>query len=449
MSPATGTGVQAPLLPRSKVEPEKRASISGAVFNVTTSIMGAGIMSIPATLKVLGVIPAVVLILLVAWLVDISVEFMLRYTTGSGLCTTYASLMREAFGPAGSFAVQICVMLTNLGCLIIYLIIIGDVLSGTDKGGSMQEWFGVHWWDSRTFTLLFIVIFVMFPLCMCRRIESLRFSSALSTLLAVVFVGINTVMAICALIEGKTKSVRLLPQLNNQVSFFDLFTAIPVIVAAFTFHFNVHPISIELGKHSNMTFAVRIALVICAVIYSAVGIFGYLLFGESINSDLLVNFNQSSDTVMGAFLNNVIRFTYVFHLVLVFPLLNFPLRANIDEFLFPKKGPLAKDTIRFVSLSVVILALTYVAAITIPNIWYFFQFMGSTSAVSLAFIFPGAIVLRDVHGISTKRDKVIGAMMVVLALVTSSIAISTNIYGLSTNKSQSLGMTAARFRRDI
>ncbi|CAI0383935.1 unnamed protein product [Linum tenue] len=41
--------------------------------------------------------------------------------------------MREAFGGFGSVEVQICVLITNLGCLIIYLIIIRDVLSGTEQ----------------------------------------------------------------------------------------------------------------------------------------------------------------------------------------------------------------------------------------------------------------------------------------------------------------------------
>ncbi|KAJ6726842.1 AMINO ACID TRANSPORTER [Salix purpurea] len=244
MLPATG--IHAPLL-QEKKQGEKRASVYGAVFNVSTSIIGAGIMSIPATLKVLGVIPAFLLITIVAWLVDISVEFLLRYTH-SGDTTTYAGVMREAFGRVGSVSVQVCVMITNLGCLIIYLIIIGDVLSGNVHDGSvhlgvLQEWFGIHWWNSRAFALLVVVIFVMLPLVLFRRVESLRFSSAISVLLAVVFVGICSVMAICAFVEGKTKSPRLLPRLDNKTSFFDLFTAVPVIVTAFTFHFNVHPIS--------------------------------------------------------------------------------------------------------------------------------------------------------------------------------------------------------------
>lgn len=442
MSPAkTDNGVNVPLLPDidSLRRQEKRASVPGAVFNVSTSIIGAGIMSIPATLKVLGVIPAFALIVLVAFVVEISVEFMLRFTY-SGESTTYAGLMKESFGRFGSVAVQICVMITNLGCLIIYLIIIGDVLSGNQPEGTvhlgvLQEWFGVHWWNTRAIAILAIVVFVMLPLVLFRRVEELWLSSAVSVSLALVFVGICSVMAISAVLEGKTKSIRLLPELDNQASFFNLFTAVPVIVTAFTFHFNVHAIGVELGKPAAMTSAVQISLILCAAIYFAIGLFGYILFGDSIMADILVNFDESSGSAIGSLLNDIVRLSYALHLMLVFPLLNFSLRTNIDEFLFPKKSPLATDTKRFVSLTVVLLAFAYLAAIAIPNIWYFFQFMGSTAAVCIAFIFPGAIVLRDVHGISTTKDKIIGATMIILAVVTSTIAISSNIYSLVGNKS--------------
>ena len=128
MKPAkTNAGALAPLLPElssQEAKAPRRASVLGAVFNVSTSIIGAGIMSIPATLKVLGVAPALGLIVIIALLVDVSIEFLLRFTH-SGRSTTYAGLMAESYGRIGSVAVQICVMITNLGCLIIYQIIIG------------------------------------------------------------------------------------------------------------------------------------------------------------------------------------------------------------------------------------------------------------------------------------------------------------------------------------
>ncbi|XP_060213006.1 amino acid transporter AVT6C-like [Lycium barbarum] len=431
-------GADTPLLPKTEScsTRENKLLILRAVFNVSTSIIGAGIMSVPATLKVLGVIPAFVLIVLVALLVDISVEFMLRFTY-AGESKTYAALMNESFGKIGSVVVQICVMITNLGCLIMYLIIIGDVLSGQGEHlGVVQEWFGIHWWNSRNFAILFIVLFVMLPLVLYRRIESLWLSSALAVLLAIVFVVICSVMAITAILKGKTVSPRMLPQMDNETSFFNLFTAVPVIVTAFTFHFNVHPIGTELGNPAAMSSAVKISLVLCAAIYFSIGIFGYLLFGDSIMPDILVNFDKSSGTsAISSLLNDVVRLSYAFHLMLVFPLLNFSLRANIDELVFPKKPFLATDTKRFVSLSLVLLAFSYVAAIFIPSIWYIFQFMGSTTGVCLAFIFPGAIALRDVHGISSRKDKIIAVIMIVQAVVTSLVTIATNIYNMSGNRS--------------
>ncbi|KAM3344871.1 amino acid transporter AVT6C [Capsicum galapagoense] len=430
-------GADIPLLPRTNSNArENKLLILRAVFNVSTSIIGAGIMSIPATLKVLGVIPAFVLIVLVAILVDISVDYMLRFTY-RGESKTYAALMNESFGKIGSVAVQICVMITNLGCLIMYLIIVGDVLSGQGEHlGVLQELFGIHWWNSRNFAILFIIVFVMLPLVLYRRIESLWLSSALAVLLAIVFVVICSVMAITAILKGQTVNPRMFPKMDNETSFFNLFTAVPVIVTAFTFHFNVHPIGTELGKSAAMSSSVKISLVLCAVIYFSIGIVGYLLFGDSIMPDILVNFDRSSGTsAISSMLNDVVRLSYALHLMLVFPLLNFSLRANIDELMFPKKPFLATDTRRFVCLSLFLLTVSYVAAIFIPSIWYVFQVTGTTTGVCLAFIFPGAIALRDVHGISSRKDKIIAMIMIVQAVVTSLVTIATNVYNMSGNRS--------------
>lgn len=112
--------------------------------------------------------------------------------------------------------------------------------------------------------------------------------------------------------------------------------------------------------------------------------------------DVLVNFDQNSNTHVGRLLNDIVRISYALHLALVFPIMNYSLRINIDELIFSNKNkpPLASDTPRFVSLTLSLLALTYLVAVAIPNIWYFFQFLGSTTVVCTSFIFPAAIVLR-------------------------------------------------------
>ncbi|CAH9137562.1 unnamed protein product [Cuscuta epithymum] len=217
-------------------------SISGAIFNVSTGMVGAGIMSVPATFKVLGVVPSLFAILVVAYFVEVTVDFLLKFTI-SGETDSYGGLMAESFGRFGSLALQICVLITNLGALIIYLIIIGDVLSGNDSDGTLhlgvlQEWFGIHWWTSRPFSVLVVVLFVMLPLLCLRRIDSLRHASAISILLAVLFVAVCSGMALYSLWKGETESLRLFPDFSNGISFFDLFTTIPVFATAFGCHVN-------------------------------------------------------------------------------------------------------------------------------------------------------------------------------------------------------------------
>ncbi|CAL4924301.1 unnamed protein product [Urochloa decumbens] len=413
------------------------ASVSGAVFNVSTSIVGAGIMSIPAAMRVLGVVPAVLLIAAVAALANSSVEFLLRYTRCSS-GGSYAGVMGDAFGRAGAIVLNVCVAFTTMGTLVVYLIIIGDVMSGSAVGedahvGVLQELFGKRWWTTRVAVLLVTAVVILLPLVFRRRVDSLRYTSAVSILLAVVFIIISLGIAVYTIFTGTAKMPRMFPDFSRLSSPFELFTAVPVIVVAFTFHFNVHPIAAELKNSSDMMTAVHISLVLCAAIYAAVGFFGFLLFGEATMADVLVNFDRSSGAGVPQALNDLARLSYALHLVLVFPLLNFSLRINVDELLFQgKRPPLAIDTPRFMLLTAALMVLLYALAIAIPSIWTLIQYGGSVFPVSLSLIFPGAIVLRDIHGIAKMKDKVVAVTMIALAVISSSIAITTNI--MNSNK---------------
>ncbi|XP_042375122.1 amino acid transporter AVT6C-like [Zingiber officinale] len=422
----------APLLPVELRPSETRpASVPGAVFNLATTTIGAGIMSLPAAVKVLGVAPALVLVVAAAFLADASAEFLMRYR-GAGGAWSYAAAMGDAFGRAGSAALQICVALTTAGTLTVYLDIIGDVLSGSQSEGAahagiLQEWFGEQWWTARAAAQLVAVVIVILPLVLLRRVDSLKFSSAVSVLLAVVFMCISTGMALYALFQGRTQKPRLLPDFAHLSSFLDLFTAVPIIVVAFTFHFNVHPIRAELSETSDMQVAVRLSVLLCSAIYAAIGFFGYLLFGEATMTDILSNFDRDTGSAFGSLLNDVVRLSYVLHLVLVFPLLFFSLRINVDELLFPKSSHLSSDARRFTLLTAALLGSIYLGSVLFPSIWTLFQFIGSTTAVCISLIFPAALVLRDVEGTAKRKDQLLATGMILVALITSAIAIGSNI----------------------
>jgi len=105
-------------------EEDNPASYVGGVFNLSCTIVGAGIMSLPAAVKEVGIIPGVLLIVVSGFLTKYSIDLLLRFSD-DGRAYSYAQLMEDAFGRVGEMLYQICVVVNNAGTIVIYLIIIG------------------------------------------------------------------------------------------------------------------------------------------------------------------------------------------------------------------------------------------------------------------------------------------------------------------------------------
>ncbi|KAG2661229.1 amino acid transporter AVT6A-like [Panicum virgatum] len=403
------------------------ASFAGAVFNLSTTIVGAGIMALPATMKVLGLAPGLVLIVLAAVLTDASIELLVRYSRAAG-AKSYGRAMGDAFGAFGRGFLQLCVVVNNVGVMVVYMIIIGDVLSGTSSHGVhhhgvIEGWFGPNRWNGR-FAILTITTFGVFaPLASFKRVDSLRFTSAVSVALAVVFVVITAGIAIFKLARGQIPMPQLFPDVHDWPSVWRLFTAAPVLVTAYICHYNVHPIYNELRDSLQIRPIVRTSLLLCSAVYITTSFFGFLLFGDATLDDVLANFDANLGIPYSSFFNDAVRVSYVLHLMLVFPIVFHALRLNMDGLLFPSARPLSCDNRRFAVLTAALLAVIFLAANFIPNIWDAFQFTGATASVCVAYIFPAAITLRDRHGIARKRDKLLAVFMIVLAVVANAVAV--------------------------
>ncbi|GMP28554.1 hypothetical protein CsSME_00004051 [Camellia sinensis var. sinensis] len=430
---------KAPLLPTKQEECSAfdefdGASFTGAVFNLSTTIVGAGIMALPATMKALGLVLGMVMVIFMAFLAEASIEMLLRFSR-AGKSTSYGGVMGDAFGKCGRIALQVCVLVNNVGMLIVYMIIIGDVLSGTTSSGIhhagvLEGWFGSYWWSGRTFVLLVVTLAVFAPLACLKRIDSLSFTSTLSVVLALVFLVITVGITIFKLTNGSISMPRLLPDVTGLTSFINLFTVVPVFVTAFICHYNVHSIDNELEDNTQIKAVVRSSLALCSTVYILTSLFGFLLFGDATLDDVLANFDADLGIPYGSLLNDVVRISYAVHLMLVFPIVFYPLRLNLDGLLFPSASPLTLDNLRFASISFGLIGTIFLGANFIPSIWDAFQFTGATAAVCIGFIFPAAITLKDCHGIATKKDKILCVFMIGLAVFSNLVAIYCDAFAL-------------------
>lgn len=141
---------------------------------------------------------------------------------------------------------------------------------------------------------------------------------------------------------------------------------------------------------------VRSSLMLCASVYVATSLFGFLLFGDETMDDVLANFDGDLGIPYSSTLNDMVRASYGVHLMLVFPIVFFSLRLNVDGLLFPYSVPIAFDNKRFYSVTASLMGLVFMGANYVPSIWDVFEITGATTAISVGFIFPAALTLRYV-----------------------------------------------------
>ncbi|CAM6120022.1 unnamed protein product [Calypogeia fissa] len=416
--------------------PKQGASLRSAVFNLSTSIVGAGIMALPAAMRVLGLIPGIVIILLMGLFSEVSLEMLVRYTTQSKKWT-YGGMVDEALGKSARVLAQIAIIVGNGGVLIVYMIIIGDVMAGSkDHTGLFEGWAGKRgWWTNRSLVLFVTMVFILAPLSSLKKIDSLEITSAISIALALLFVVISVGIALVKLVEGKLSAPRMFPSFASKKAILDLLTVIPIMTNAFVCQFNVPPIYYELRDRTATTMnkVGRISIGLCVAVYAATALSGYLLFGELTDSDVLSNFDTDLGIPHSRFWNDLIRVAYVVHLFFVFPVIHFPFRETVDSLLFPKAAlPLPENNLRFGLLTLLLLTVIYAGSTLIPNIWVAFKFTGATTGLSVGFMFPALVAIRTKDG--SKMEQKLAWVMLLMAVVVSVIGVTTQIYTTATDQ---------------
>eukprot|EP00253_Pinus_taeda_P007434 PITA_07434 len=284
------------------------SGIPSAVFNLATTVIGAGIMALPATMKVLGLPLCFAVIILMGILSEISIELLVEFSVRLK-ASNYGETVESVCGHSARVLSEICIIVNNAGIMIVYLIIMGDVMSGSSHHqGLFDQWTGKEgWWSDQRLIVFITMVFVLAPLCALKKIDSLKFTSATSVALAVVFVVLSSIIAFVRLIEGKIERPRLLPDVGSKRAILDLLVVIPIMTSAYICHFNVQPIYNEMQDRTpaKMNRVGRITTVLCVLVYKSTAISGYLLFGRVVERSETDSFHHN---VVFVVLSSIIAF---------------------------------------------------------------------------------------------------------------------------------------------
>jgi len=403
-----------PLLDESEVRGDRfkgQSEISGTALNLMNTMIGAGLMALPHVFAMCGLVWGVILTAIVSVFMYVCSSVLVRCADITGH-RTYTELARDGLGWAAGFVIQWSIILNNGGVLLVYLIIIGDLLVGTEETGYnglvstvLNTHNGDKWYASRWFVVLVVAIIFIQPLIVQKRLHILARTSAFAIGLAAAFAALTTVLAVLAGVKGKLEPINWWP--NPELTEPDItrncvtaiyMTAVPVLLYSYVFLFNIPPLMAELKDYSKprMLKAVKNSLLGTTALYVVVAISSSIVFGIKTQQDVLVNLYPGAlENYMNPRLADVISTLlsvgYAFKLVLIFPLANWSLRENLSDLLFKTQRPKGWQ---FYAITYLILAVVYVLSQTVRGVLNAIDIIGCTACVGITFVVPAWLIAK-------------------------------------------------------
>ena len=414
-----------------RAAPKAQASVHSSIFNVSNTILGSGTLAMPFACRECGIIPFVALLGCFAYAANLAVQLLvISVENAVGLHELqYAALAKRSIGRKGELAAEWAVIVQQCGACVAYIVIIADVLQPIASLGATSE--SSHL-CSRAMWQTLAAVFIIFPLCMLRRLDSLRYTSLAALGCIVAFVFAVTVNGLRALATPRLRKEWSVPN-NSSVNlcnapasassaapgssvklFFDsagVISALPIVCFAFLCHMNMFPVYEELrdrgggAKRRDMFTVGTRSMQICAAVYGLAGIFGYLIFLQATEGDLLKNFHVSGTSVSG--LMDALRVGFGFALIFSYPVVVWEARHGLELQIFGHGK--AFSLRRHFLLNLGIVGGSLVTGMAVPTVLVPLGLVGSTCSPLIVFILPALIFLSMKEKGQLDNDKVMDA----------------------------------------
>ncbi|KYO25432.1 putative sodium-coupled neutral amino acid transporter 8 [Alligator mississippiensis] len=287
---------------------------------------------------------------------------ILGYASSISTQSTYQGVVREICGSAIGKLCEICFILNLFMISVAFLRVVGDQLEKLydsylnetlSEGGPPPQ----HWYMDHRFTLTTLCVLVIFPLSVPREIGFQKYSRA--------------------------------------SSWASMFSVIPTICFGFQCHEACVAIysSMYNKKLSHWIVVSVLSMIICLLMYSLTGLYGYLTFGGDVAADILMSYPGNDVVVI------IARLLFGVSIVTIYPIVVLLGRSVLRDVCLNSKcsyivimEPYERWT--RITLTSTWIIVTLIIALFVPDISEVISIIGGISAFFI-FIFPGMyIVIR-------------------------------------------------------
>uniref|UniRef100_A0A7S3YT28 Amino acid transporter transmembrane domain-containing protein n=1 Tax=Lotharella globosa TaxID=91324 RepID=A0A7S3YT28_9EUKA len=266
----------------SRVEP---GSLRGSIFTLSSSAIGAGVLSLPLVMKNTGLVMGVGLTIIGALLALMSMNMLVdtaevvlfaRGATGNRQIS-YSELVAQILGPAWGITLEITLVVYCFGTIVGYLLVIGKAIGGTCEALNIPM--------ASPGTPIMLAAALALPLALFRDISSLAYSSLLA---------ICSMVYVCMSITYQGVAEGTVQNLPTPIAKIDSNFCSSATIVFFAYNCHVNVFSIYSSLHyplvSRMKKVTQRAVALEVFLYICVAVSGYLLFHDETAGNILQNF---------------------------------------------------------------------------------------------------------------------------------------------------------------
>jgi amino acid permease len=252
------------------------------VLAFISTIIGGGIVGIPAAFYSAGIPLAIAMNLLVGASTIYSAVFYLRARDMTGR-TSFSEIGYIVWGRKSIFIINFIIFFNSFGLMMIYFIVFSGIASSLVKIGISDSENATKFYAEPKIYVLFIALLCA-PLCLKREIKELKLASYLLFGGIAIFIVFMIVMLISDPDEFNPDKTKEPKEYYKVYVNRDLITAISVMLVAYSYQQNLYSTFKSMAKKTTNAYmkASSFAIFLSIVIYSIIAILALYIFGSSL-----------------------------------------------------------------------------------------------------------------------------------------------------------------------
>ncbi|KAJ0721772.1 putative amino acid transporter, transmembrane domain-containing protein [Helianthus annuus] len=387
------------LLQKEKSPQTGKISFGQAVVNGVNLLCGVGLLSTPYAVKQGGW--AGLSILSFFCVVSFYTGILLRCCLDSkpGL-QSYPDIGQAAFGIIGRLVVSIALYVELYASCVEFIILESDNLSSLFPYAHLN--LGGYQLSSH-YLFAIIITLIVLPSVWLRDMSVLSYLSACGVFVTILLV-------ICLFWVGLVDSVGFQTESTTILNISTLPVSIGLYGYCYAGHAVLPNIYMSMEKKSQYPLVLLACFTICTLLYAGVAVLGYMMFGESTESQFTLNLPKN------LFASKIAVWATVFSPLTKYALTISPVALSLEELI-----PLKHQQTRFYSILIrtTLVISTLLVGLSIPFFGLVLSLIGSLLTMLVSLIFPCACFLRLLKGKITRFQGSLCVLTIAIGIISS------------------------------